>query len=41
MNSIIVLILGFIVFFSGYRFYAKTIASKVIKVDLPQDTPNR
>jgi carbon starvation protein len=39
MNSIIVLILGFIVFFIGYRFYAKYIDSKVIKADPKRATP--
>ncbi len=39
MNSIIVLILGFIVFFIGYRYYAKYIDSKVIKADPKRATP--
>jgi carbon starvation protein len=39
MNSIVVLILGFIVFFIGYRFYAKYIDSKVIKSDPNRATP--
>jgi carbon starvation protein len=39
MNSIIVLILGFIVFFIGYRYYAKYIDSKVIKADPNKATP--
>ena len=33
MNSVLVLILAAIVFFVGYRFYAKTIDTKVIKAD--------
>lgn len=39
MNSIVVLILGFLVFFIGYRFYAKYIDSKVIKSDPKKATP--
>ena len=39
MNSIIVLILGFIVFFIGYRYYAKYIDSKIIKADPKRATP--
>ncbi len=39
MNSVIVLILGFIVAFLGYRVYAKYIDSKVIKSDAKRATP--
>ncbi|MGE5840081.1 MAG: carbon starvation protein A [Deltaproteobacteria bacterium] len=39
MNSIIVLILGLIVFFIGYRVYAKYIDTKVIKSDPKKATP--
>ena len=39
MNSVIVLVLGFIVAFIGYRFYAKYIDSKVIKSDPNRATP--
>ncbi|MBN2402683.1 MAG: carbon starvation protein A [Spirochaetes bacterium] len=39
MNSIVVLILGFIVAFLGYRVYAKYIDSKVIKADAKRATP--
>jgi carbon starvation protein len=39
MNSIIVLILGFLVAFIGYRVYAKYIDSKVIKADAKRATP--
>ncbi len=39
MNSIVVLILGFIVAFIGYRLYAKYIDSKVIKADSKRATP--
>jgi carbon starvation protein len=39
MNSVLVLILGFIVFFLGYRVYAKHIDSKVIKADPKRATP--
>ena len=33
MNSVFVIILGLIVFFVGYRFYAKYIDTKIIKAD--------
>jgi carbon starvation protein CstA len=33
MNSIVVLILGFIVFYVGYKFYAGYIDTNVIKAD--------
>jgi carbon starvation protein len=39
MNSVIVLIIGFVVFFIGYRFYAKYIDSKIIKADSKKATP--
>jgi carbon starvation protein len=39
MNAVVVLILGFIVFFFGYRFYAKYIDSKIIKADPKRATP--
>jgi carbon starvation protein len=39
MNSVIVLILGFIVAIIGYRIYAKYIDSKVIKSDAKRATP--
>jgi carbon starvation protein len=39
MNSVIVLISGFIVAFLGYRVYAKYIDSKVIKADSKRATP--
>jgi carbon starvation protein len=39
MNSVVVLILGFIVAFLGYRIYAKYIDSKVIKSDPKRATP--
>ncbi len=41
MNSAIVLILGFIVAFLGYRIYARYIDSKVIKADPKKATPAR
>ncbi len=41
MNSIYVLILGFIVFFIGYRLYAKYIDTKIIKADPKRVTPAR
>jgi carbon starvation protein len=39
MNAAVVLILGFIVFFLGYRIYAKYIDSKIIKADPKRATP--
>ena len=39
MNSVVVLIIGFIVFFIGYRFYAKYIDAKIIKSDPKRATP--
>jgi carbon starvation protein len=39
MNSIVVLILGFIVAFIGYRLYAKYIDSKIIQADPKRATP--
>ncbi len=39
MNSVFVLLLGFIVAFLGYRIYAKYIDSKVIKADPKRATP--
>jgi carbon starvation protein len=39
MNSVVVLIVAAIVFFVGYRFYAKTIDTKVIKADPKKATP--
>jgi carbon starvation protein len=39
MNSVVVLIIGFIVFFIGYRFYSKYIDTKIIKSDPKKSTP--
>lgn len=39
MNSVIVIIIGFIVFFIGYRFYAKYVDTKIIKADPKKATP--
>jgi carbon starvation protein len=39
MNSVVVLIIGFIVFFIGYRFYAKYIDTKIVKADPKKATP--
>ncbi len=39
MNSVVVLIIGFIVFFIGYRFYAKYVDTKIIKSDPKKVTP--
>jgi len=39
MNSVVVLIIGFIVFFIGYRFYAKYVDTKIIKSDPNRATP--
>ncbi len=39
MNSVVVLIIGFIAAFIGYRFYAKYVDSKIIKADPNRATP--
>ncbi len=39
MNSVLVLVLGFIVFFIGYRIYAKRIDAHVLKADAKRATP--
>jgi carbon starvation protein len=39
MNSVVVLIIGFIVFFIGYRFYAKYVDTKIMKADPKKATP--
>ncbi len=39
MNAIVVLILGMIVFFIGYRFYAKYIDTKIMQADPKRATP--
>jgi carbon starvation protein len=39
MNSVVVLILGFVVVFVGYRYYAKYIDSKIVKADPKRATP--
>ena len=39
MNSVVVIIIGFIVFFIGYRFYAKYVDTKIIKSDPKKATP--
>ncbi|MGB9627677.1 MAG: carbon starvation protein A [Thermodesulfobacteriota bacterium] len=39
MNSVVVLIIGFIVFFIGYRIYAKYVDTKIVKADPKKATP--
>ena len=39
MNSVFVLIIGFVVFFIGYRIYAKYIDAKIIRADAKKATP--
>jgi carbon starvation protein len=39
MNSVFVLIIGFVVFFIGYRFYAKYVDTKIMKADPKKATP--
>ena len=39
MNSVVVLIIGFVVFFIGYRFYSKYVDTKIIKSDPKKATP--
>jgi carbon starvation protein len=41
MNAVLVLILGFAVFFAGYRLYSKYIDTKIIKSDYRRATPAR
>jgi carbon starvation protein len=39
MNSVVVLIIGFLVFFIGYRFYSKYVDTKIMKADPKKATP--
>jgi carbon starvation protein len=39
MNSVYVIIIGFIVFFIGYRFYSKYVDTKIVKSDPKRATP--
>jgi carbon starvation protein len=39
MNSVVVIIIGFIVFFIGYRFYSKYVDTKIVKSDPKRATP--
>jgi carbon starvation protein len=39
MNSVVVLILGFLVFFVGYRFYSRYIDTRIMKSDPKKATP--
>ena len=39
MNSVVVIVIGFIVFFIGYRFYAKYVDTKIVKSDPKRATP--
>ncbi len=39
MNSVVVLILGFVVAFIGYRVYAKYVDTKIMKSDPKEDAP--
>src|SRR4030043_1520879 len=39
MNSVFVIIIGFIVFFIGYRIYAKYVDTKIIRSDPKKATP--
>ena len=39
MNAVLVLVLGFIVFFIGYRFYSRHIEKNVLKADPRRATP--
>ena len=41
MNAVVVLIVGFIVFFVGYRIYAKYVDTRIIKADPKKATPAR
>jgi len=39
MNSVVVIIIGFLVFFVGYRFYSKYVDTKIVKSDAKRATP--
>ncbi len=39
MNSVVVILIGFLVFFIGYRFYAKYVDTKIVKSDPKRATP--
>ena len=39
MNSVVVIIIGLLVFFIGYRFYSKYVDTKIIKSDPKRATP--
>jgi carbon starvation protein len=39
MNSVVVIIIGFVVFFIGYRYYAKYVDTKIVKSDPKRATP--
>jgi carbon starvation protein len=39
MNSVVVIIIGFLVFFIGYRFYSKYVDTKIVKSDAKRATP--
>jgi carbon starvation protein len=39
MNSVVVVIIGFLVFFIGYRFYSKYVDTKIVKSDPKRATP--
>ena len=39
MNAVLVLVLGFIVFFIGYRWYAGYIDARIIKADRKRPAP--
>jgi carbon starvation protein len=39
MNSVVVIIIGFLVFFIGYRFYSKYVDTKIVKSDPKRATP--
>ncbi len=39
MNSVVVLIIGFVVFFIGYRYYSKYVDTKIVQSDPKRATP--
>ncbi len=39
MNSVVILIIAFIIFFIGYRIYAKYVDTKIVKADSKKVTP--
>jgi carbon starvation protein len=41
MNSVVVILIGLLVFFIGYRFYSKYVDTKIVKSDPKRATPDK